>query len=603
MESAILNGLNKVARNAFGRLQKFSIPAGIWILIAVVLLVGGRLLRIAASPPAHTREIATEYGNIASLLALPQVNSDGTAFAFGQTTETGAGIYFYDQATGQKQLLYDEKEAVYRARNFAAWPWSPDGRMFLSTHSITRDDPIHQRMILWNPAAGETLLDRINNHRIIALTWLTSDAFVWVDPDFGFHCISRADDHHWSETGLIKVTAARPESGLCTLSSNTVAWLQKGTIWILNLETQNAAPPFTPKKMAVTSFDYCQETGNFLLSCYGNQGSSLWRLTPGPVSDVNPGPLEAPAGAEAGRWINHGQGFAYLNPVNNNKILVVQADNQARPLAFFEGGNVSRFTASADGGHLIVYGVASNELSQGAWDYNVRSNTLRCLIPCSEQPVQFARRMEPVKKQLVLPSGRRIYYYLHYPANFNPHKKYPLVMGNVVHDYVYADATPSYACALANCGAYVAIAERAGWFDKTSVEEWPGDVMGLYHYLAQDPTIDTRRVFLFGRSAETYYVVNLLKEHAEPWRGVMPLNGGFPSLQEMATGKHVPKVLISTDGHSSGSIESLIKYQEAARKLGVEVELSIQPDAPHDYVAIASFRERCRAMVKFVFDD
>ena len=54
----------------------------------------------------------------------------------------------------------------------------------------------------------------------------------------------------------------------------------------------------------------------------------------------------------------------------------------------------------------------------------------------------------------------------------------------------------------------MAVVERPWW--TVGIEQWAQNVQGLYDHLKSDPTVDTRRVYLFAASAETRYLSQLV---------------------------------------------------------------------------------------------
>jgi len=106
-------------------------------------------------------------------------------------------------------------------------------------------------------------------------------------------------------------------------------------------------------------------------------------------------------------------------------------------------------------------------------------------------------------------------YVVYRPAHFDRHRKYPLLVGKVRFQAQDTDKGPAWASALANAGAYVAIAYRS--FGGTN--DWATEVMGVYHELTPDPTIDSHRVFLFSNSAGAAAMTKLVEDDPTPWRG------------------------------------------------------------------------------------
>jgi hypothetical protein len=168
---------------------------------------------------------------------------------------------------------------------------------------------------------------------------------------------------------------------------------------------------------------------------------------------------------------------------------------------------------------LFAFGLASNELSQSLWHYDLAKALLSCVVPGVEHPSPYATQIEEMHGSYTVsdqrPQGRTLGYLLYPPANFNPHehKKYPLVIGNTLflnddprdkqrpHGHLWVQS-------LANGGAFVVVVERPIW--TVGIDRWPDNVMGIYRLLVQNPAVDKNRVFLYAASGETEHVNKLL---------------------------------------------------------------------------------------------
>ncbi len=109
------------------------LPPGVWITLAVAVFIGGRLLRVEASRPAHREEIAAAFGSVTMFYGLPQMNHNGSQFTYAATDANGYAFFLCDTTTGQKHLVCEENDFLGGGRNFnlLAWPWSPDDSSFI----------------------------------------------------------------------------------------------------------------------------------------------------------------------------------------------------------------------------------------------------------------------------------------------------------------------------------------------------------------------------------------------------------------------------------------------------------------------------------------
>lgn len=108
-----------------------ALSPSVWIIALAVCLVGGRLLWIRESQPAHEREIAATYGLLNSFPGAPQSDKTGKRITYIATAEVGLGVFLCEVVTGQKRNvreLWAESDPIFP--NVQVWPWSPDDNAF-----------------------------------------------------------------------------------------------------------------------------------------------------------------------------------------------------------------------------------------------------------------------------------------------------------------------------------------------------------------------------------------------------------------------------------------------------------------------------------------
>jgi len=114
----------------------------------------------------------------------------------------------------------------------------------------------------------------------------------------------------------------------------------------------------------------------------------------------------------------------------------------------------------------------------------------------------------------------------------------------MITDAIYGEP---FMTGMAACGAIVAVVERPWW--TVGIEQWAQNVPGLYEQLRRDPTVDTRRVYLFAASAETHYLSQMLQTNLAPWRGLILLNPStLPSFSKISPWQVRPKMLLDAGG-------------------------------------------------------
>jgi hypothetical protein len=234
--------------------------------------------------------------------------------------------------------------------------------------------------------------------------------------------------------------------------------------------------------------------------------------------------------------------------------------------------------------------------------YDITSRQLKSVVPYSDEPSDYAKDIVPNNETIKSPSGANLTCTIFPPANFSPHKKYPLVIGNTEFKVaVNGVHGRQWVPCVAAGGAYVVIVERRGWFN--GIQNWGMDVMAAYNDLREKLPIDTSQVYLFGSSAETAYMDSVLTNSPGLWKGIILLNpGGLPNLSEAPFLQQRPKILISAGGDENEE-ERLKKYQQDALKSGIMVEYVIHPGEGHHIVGNAAQLVRTEAIMKFIYEE
>jgi len=356
-----------------------------------------------------------------------------------------------------------------------------------------------------------------------------------------------------------------------------------------------------PKLTGLTGFSWSQATGQFLLRRNDHGRESVWRFNPHADGTNQLTCISDAAPLENIQWAD-GENIAGLSqrPGHRGVVLADVAGEETTRL--FEHGWVINCQVTPDGSKLFVYGTVNNEPSPGIWQYDMATKQLRPAVPGSEMSSVYAKNNFPAMDELRLPSGRRVFCFIYPPLNFDPHKKYPLVIINTTYLVrENGELEQQWLRCAAACGAYVVVIHRNGWF--TGLEQWGENVMGVYQSLKNDPAIDASRVFLAGTSAEAPHVSSFIEEHPGPWRGVALLNpAGLPDFSKMPLGQTRPRILID-DSSCGNSQERLKSFQQEALNHGVMVDIAIHPDEGHRIMGNDARLERTRTMMHFIFEE
>ena len=593
------------------------VAAEIWIVIAVVLLLGMRPVWTFIHRPAHLNETAAECGSVGTFYGLPTMDRVGTRMAYVQTTENGVGIFLRDNTTGKTQSVqeYQERDTPVFASRFSMLPWSPDDASFAYTRNVSKGNVIteKQEIVICHVGRGKT--ESIPCEVVTELawwptansffSWLTSDAFVYVGRRQELHLVQKHADEQWKDTvRLVASQSTNVPTYITAISSNDIVWQQGQSLWHFNLNSSNAPVEFYQTSTndfalaSVTPVSYSPETGQILLSCLGKEDESLWQLTPGSSPSKKPRQINSARSIRESKWINGGKGYAYVCQMKKNRILVVQPDAASKPFSLFLNGDVMSFTTSPNGKRLFIWGVTSNELARSLWEYDIGLGSLKCVAAGSDKPLQFAKNIALLRGTMTSPSRQAIKLRLYLPADFDrrQQRRYPLVIGG---PYLI-----NYGPAFANCGIIYASVTRNG-VDNETMNKWEGETWEYHDYLAEMPFVDSGRVFLGMSSAETSALDNFISKHPNAWQGVILLNPSkLPDVEGLVSGSHALRILISA-GTLEGeeNTRKIRTFQETALKNGVKVEVYIQPDAGHNFTSKSPMTERMLEIMHFVLAD
>jgi hypothetical protein len=387
---------------------------------------------------------------------------------------------------------------------------------------------------------------------------------------------------------------------LSALGSQTIAWGQPDRIWSRSLDSPSPQqllylPSVLPPKTTLVSFSYSRKTGQFLLNCENGGALSLWRFDPN-----NPSALSKVAdNASDGSWIDTGAGPAivYANRAANRPRLMLD-DLSGKVTQLLAPGNYEWFAVTPDQKQVFVLGVLNNQPVSGIWRYDVAERAWHPVISSSDYPSPQAQGVVTLQRNMNLPGGD-VTVTIYRPANFKPHRKRPLLIGDtVISDSL--DGEPIMK-GVAACGATVAVVGRPYW--DGGIQQWAENVQGLYDQLKNDPSVDTSRVFLFAASAETHYLSQLVRTNPAPWRGLILFNPSqLPDFSDLSPFQSRPKVLLD-DGGAQHQEDRFEKYQLAGLGSGVVVEYYIHPGETHVMVGIDGKLGRVREEKRFIFDE
>lgn len=357
----------------------------------------------------------------------------------------------------------------------------------------------------------------------------------------------------------------------------------------LLLDLRSALPPNT----TMVSFSYLRRTGQFLLNCDTGGALSLWCFDPNNPS----APAKIAGNASAGSWVDTGVGpgeFVYADRAANHPRLML-ADLTGKATQLLAPENYEWLQVTPDQKQVFLLGDLTNQPVPGIWRYDVASGAWHPVISSSDYSSPHAQRVLTLQRNMNLPGGN-VNVTIYRPANWNPHKKHPLLIGDTLLN------TEPFLKSVAACGACVAVVGQPYW--DGGIEHWVENVQGLYDALKNDPSVDTSRVYLFAISSQTPYMCQLVETNPAPWRGLLLLTPGgkLPDFSKTPRFLSRPKILLDAGGEEHED-DHFKQYQKDALGWGVVVEYYTYPGETHFMVGADWTFGRVMEEKRFIFEE
>ncbi len=194
------------------------LPLGLWIVVMVMALVGGRYLWVCADRPAHRQEIAAAFGSVGLFYGAPQPDHAGNRITYVETSDHGYGLFLADISTKHKTIVREENALGSLGDHYDlhAWPWSPDDSSFIYSAA--------GQIVVCDPETGKTLAEVNIPTDVTTLSWLTPTSFVCLDANNILYQFDKQADGTWGRKNLIDHQAGefalRSVGGIGTASAN-----------------------------------------------------------------------------------------------------------------------------------------------------------------------------------------------------------------------------------------------------------------------------------------------------------------------------------------------------------------------------------------------
>lgn len=411
--------------------------------------------------------------------------------------------------------------------------------------------------------------------------WLSDESFAYSSYNQAWIVFQRADNGDWTQTRVIKRFGDGKLENLVATSPHSVAWRQENEIWTCDFDSGAPEKIWSLTTGQLETFS-CADNGDLLLNCRDENGPLSIRLRQPEL-----GEKQATVLAETRR----------LDPGSNVKLS--EAGGQYTFLIMQNGGeNSVRFVwdgmveSYALAGKFLYFVGNKTSDPPGIWRYGVNSKETVCVDSELNKPLKYARGVLPEVGTGTNAAGGQFTYHIWTPMHVKAGKKYPLIIGQTHYMWF------SYEQIAPNAQWFFAFVDRPSWWDGLS--SWKEDVTGLYSILARNPNIDTNRVFIFGTSAESYYLSRLLDENPGLFKGAILFDSGSrPDVLK----SDLSDILVVAGGDDGDNAKSLPAYQDQAAKAGVPVTLILQDGAQHITRSVAAERQRARAFTQFLLEN
>ena len=217
----------------------------------------------------------------------------------------------------------------------------------------------------------------------------------------------------------------------------------------------------------LTGLAYAKETGELLISRTNSGRDSILRLDTASGPGTSPVQVIEAQSARNPQWAGRNQ-FVYASRLDT-RLWIKQADlagKEKKPLLQLWGnGNFEWFQVTPDQKQVFLVGNINNAPVPGIYRHDLASGGWHPAISSSDHPSRFAQAVESSSRNLSMAGSSATYTFFR-PANFDPHKKHPLMIGDtVITDPIYGE---SFMMSVAACGACVAVVGRPYWTGASS---------------------------------------------------------------------------------------------------------------------------------------
>ena len=576
---------------------------------APLLVVLWHLFALATRPP-HLNQIVAELGSTMRFVANPSPNHAGTRLVFIQTTEHGYGVFF-SEAPGKRKLLYEQlnQGAGYGNLDESLLGWSPDDNLFAYCRRTTGWE-----IVICDRNTGAEVGVVPVRSMLSSAAWLAPEVFVvaddkrvlqtvrrhhdqWVQPlPFSFYSLlsSATESATPSDPQAPARLSDLPIRGLAPFGADCVVWQQGGNLFACG-PASNSPAILWESTADNTLLEFASaEPRKLLLHCRDASGEYLARFyPPNQVRDLTRIQGDQPQPSHL-MLINDGQGCAFFTQTSEDPDRLLILPDGIHPGAEIRWQDQVRFFAA---GKNAIYVVSSlNDEPPAIWRCDAASGSTECVVPNVENRFRYTLNSHIAIEAITNAAGEALTCYLLAPAHLTGNRKHPLVVGILGYQEMGFTWSANHE-AIANCGAFFATVGRR----HRDFSNWADDAFAAYETLIKKPDIDASKVYLYGDSAGTSTVYQLLQRNPKLWRGVILFSPTrFPDPSQIPG----QRIFIDNGGADPNfgqrGIAVPMDFQDDAAKAGIPVTLLIHPGLGHIFRMPAGERERMREALIFL---
>ena len=516
-------------------------------------------------------------------------NHANTRLVFCQDTEEGVGIYFCDTDGGKPRLLCEQKERGRSWRRFTMLGWTPDDSLFACAFPDNKQD--QELILIFDGHTGELLSKVVPDQSFNQFGWLSSESFAY-SAGSTVRVVAKQTDGSWAHKRFFENVATNMDN-FTAISANSVAWRDEGGIWLFNLGSDSPDKLWEVTTNRLLEFTHAPGVNEFLLNCSDEAGQYLLWFNPQDKRTFNLGRIgDQQDYIRNAIWNGHGSSYAFLTNDLAGSAFCIKTAEMETPITIPWRGGARNLTLS--GGQLFFCGNPEDQ-TPGIWVYDVKSQAFNCIVPSTSGPPINGLGVSPSRGMMTNSLGEQRFYRLWAPPDVLPNKKHPVLLVQELNLWY-----PYFQIA-ANSGFYVAVVDRPFFHTWNGVHErtWIEDINSLYEIVAQNPHIDTNRVYLHAISAETSSLSQLMNDRPLLAKGAILFSPSALPDPSILQDKHILIVDGKTDGDA---MKRLPEFQDQAAAKGNDVTLFLQDYAGHMPASATTERNRARQFAKFISD-